>query len=47
MIKRSHQNLEMIVLEKWPGINPMSRIATLDDYKNQQLLRISKLTPKP
>ena len=47
MTPNSHQNLQMIVLVKWIGINPMGLSATLVEYKNIKSFRISKLSPKP
>ena len=36
----------MIVLGEFQGINPMGLSATLDDYKNQQFFRITKMSQK-
>ena len=42
----SNHNFEVIVLGEWIGINQMSLSVTLNDYKNRQLFRMSKLFPK-
>ena len=40
MTPNSHQNLEIILIEKYPGIKPMGLSAKLGNYKNQDCFRI-------
>ena len=42
-----HQDSDMIVLGKCKGIILMVPSSTLENYKNQQFFRITKMSPKP